>query len=173
MVTKRTILFCCLLASAGLAYASTVVLVNPTSAPITNRVTQLITSADTLAYRGMTNAFINPTLPATGSPNEWKVSNGAVMVLSVADSNTITAYNSNLNWLAISNRTAQAKLSATNNLDDLIEDGRIFRAFAQVVLDEINILRTRTTTNALSQRTMGQLKTAIVSNILAQPDFTP
>jgi hypothetical protein len=158
--------------AGAVALGSNVVIVNPTSAPITNRVTQLVTSADTLAYQGATNAFINPVLPATGSVNEWKVSNGVVMVLSQADSNAITIYNSNLVFQVTTNRQYQAKAAATNTVEDLNEMGRLIRALAEVTMDEINILRA-SPTNVFTPRTLSQLKAAIQTKLQAQPDFAP
>lgn len=157
---------------AGISFGSTVVITNPNSLGVTNRVVGILSSQDTLAWQNTSNAYINPILPTNGTFIEWKVSNNVVMFLSTVDSNNISIAISNANWQIRTNAEYNAKLYATNVVDNFISDGRVLRAFAQVVLDEVNNLRTNPTT-VLPARTMGQLRTAIINNILAQPDFNP
>jgi hypothetical protein len=63
----------------------------------------------------------------------------------------------------------QAKADATGAVDDFYEEGRLIRALAEVMMDEINILRQQPTT-VLAVRTLAQLKTAIKAKLAAQAD---
>lgn len=59
---------------------------------------------------------------------------------------------------------AELNLAAVN--DALVQPGSIFRAFVLVMLDEINILRTRPANSpALQPRTIDQIKPAIAGKM--------
>jgi len=54
--------------------------------------------------------------------------------------------------------TAEANATKNAIADELVHPNTIMRAFAEVILDEINILRSRA---SLASRTLEQLKTAV------------
>lgn len=174
----------------GSLMASTVVIYDPQSSPITNRVVNVIRSADTLQFQGRTNALINPVLPVTGTLNDWKVTDTLTIVeLTTADRTVIT--NAILASVA-ANKAAQERTSKTNALaavDSFEMEGRILRAIAEITMDELNILRAqvalaRTNTLAfqsatnrsavvLNPRTLIQLQNAISNKLQAQSDTAP
>lgn len=83
---------------------------------------------------------------------------------------------SDRNAVLIANTTATnqllTKFSATNAVDSFEVDGRLLRALAELLMDEINIVRTNPAA-ILPPRTLSQLKTTIKNKVLAQPDSSP
>ena len=135
---KRIFVAMAMLAACS-AVASIVVLFNPDSTPVANRVTRVLTSANELEYAGKPGALVDvQTLPA-GTVNDWKVEGGAVVLLTQADLDAITL----ANWLAASNSLVQfkanlkAELVASIDADD-DREARLIRAMAEVMLDEVN-----------------------------------
>jgi len=169
-------------------FASTVVLYDPQSQGVTNRVVAVITSGDTPSFSGLTNVLINPTLPGSGGPQNWKVSGGTVVALTGGDLTAIAnaeaaALTAKLQFRERVSKT-NALSSATATALDL--DARLLKALAETIMDELNILRTqiqlaRTNTTAfqsttnrnnfpMTERTMTQLRTAIITKLNAQSD---
>lgn len=115
-------------------------------ANVLNRTTkQYLESVNTPDFNPV-DWIINPDLSqVTGFPSKyWSISGDTVSLLSQAERDAL-----DLSELEVS------RDQIVDQLDDL-ED--ILRAFAQVVMDEINILRQQHT---LPDRTLEQLKTAI------------
>jgi len=96
------------------------------------------------------NYIEEPDLSAvTGQPSKyWTITGDIIALKSQAERDAVDAAD-----------LSTQRDNATNQLDP-IED--ILRAFALVVLDEINILRTQ---HSLADRTIAQLKTAVRSKL--------
>lgn len=159
---KFITLFCILF---PLALLASFVVVYDTSS---KRVTGTISSADTLAYMNRTGYLVNPVVPDgmfTNLNNFW-VTNNAIEAVpqSVLDAE----------WLAASNASVVAQIQFRSNLvqsasDYVIgtndADKLILKAFALLVLDQINTLRQNTnklaiiTTNTFLQSLSNTVKT--------------
>lgn len=159
---RKRILTLLLLAFGPLAFASMVILFDPG----TGRNLRRIDSADTLQYLGRTDALINPVLP-TNNLSLCKVTNSAVVLLNAAElladwlSASNRAYSDFTNYLANLKSESISTVEATNDLQ-----GRVIRAFAEVVLDELNLHAQRQVDllNAIDgASTLAQLKTAAAS----------
>ena len=135
----KRILTLILFALAGTALASIVVLFDPNSQPVPNRVVRILHSADELAYRDRADAIVDvQSIPAAGM---LKASNGLVVVFTQAESNLWTWYaESNATWQAAADRTNILN-AAAEFVDGLTPESRILRAFALLTLDQINTLR--------------------------------
>lgn len=154
------LLLLCLCALA--VKAGFIVIFNPTSSPVTNRVTQVIPSGDTLYWRTQTNALVDVlSVPATNI-DQWKVSNGLVLALSAADSIAIT----NAAWLTLTNSLTNNVIFQRTNAATVFSAtdsrARVEETILEIILSEVNILRVNV---ALAIRTTNQMKTAI-SNAL-------
>lgn len=180
-MNKRYLLLSACVIGAAIALASPVILFNPTSSPVTNRVIAYITNADTSLYVNKTNALILPgsfltngvtnlligSVPGSGIPDtDWKASNRTVVLLSSADNTTISNAIAVASNTSLTNRYAQARTNALTIVTNDFEAGRIQRAFAEVVMKELNILRTNA---GMAVRTTLQLKNAMNTELNAQP----
>jgi ribosomal protein S11 len=186
-MVKRLSFFISLLALGSLL-ASNVVVYDPQSSGVTNRVTAYLQSVDTGKYSGQSNTLINPSVPA-GVVADWKVSGTNVVVLDGNDLAAIAASDAAAVAAKVATQQRQAKTNVLNGIDDYLEDGRTFRAFAELVMDELNILRgqvqlARTNTAAfqsstnrtsvpLGDRTTAQLRSAMINKLQAQSDTSP
>jgi len=115
-------------------------------AVVLNRVTkELINSANTPEFP-IVDWIINPDLSAvTGFPSKyWIITGDVITLMSQAERDAVDA------------AIVSARRDGTVTTFDEVED--VMRAFARVLLDEINILRTQ---HSLADRTIAQLKTAI------------
>jgi hypothetical protein len=135
-----------------------------------NPVTEYRQSVNTPDFSGLPNTLVNPDLSAvSGQPLKyWKVVTGAVQLMTspeqaVVDEAIITANNTT------------AKSGASVSIDGL--SGYQLRALAQLVMDEINLLRQRDvdrTTDIAASTSLADLKTrwvarsALVQRTLAQ-----
>lgn len=173
----------------GSLMASTVVVYDPQSSPVTNRVINVILSADTSVFQNRTNVLINPTLPGTGTPEDWKVVGTNIVELTPVDRIEIT----NVIIAETAARKALNERAAKTNallvVDSYQSDGRVLRALAEVTMEEINILRaqialartsptafqslTNRNTVVLNPRTLIQLQNAISNKLQAQNDTGP
>lgn len=161
-----------LLLSATTLLASNIVVYDPNSSTVPNRVIAYLQSEDTAKWVNVTNAIINPSVPNSTRDN-WKVSGGSVVEMSQAEKDSVTAAN------ALANTVAE-KEGAKSDYDASAID----RAIVLVLLNEINILRSqvqlaRTNTTAfqsatnrsavnLNVRTAAQARTAIRNEVDAQ-----
>lgn len=165
----------------GVALASPVILFNPTSSPVANRVISYITNADTSLYVNLTNALVTPgswetngitnlligNVPGSGIPDtNWKASNRTVVLLSSADNAAISNALAAAANTALTNKEAQSKINSLTVITNNFEAGRIHRAFADLLMDELNILRTNA---GMAVRTSAQLKTAMQNKLNSQP----
>lgn len=124
---------------AGGALASIVVLFDPASVPIANRVTQVIPSANELAYLDNTNALVNVTTLPPGQISDWKVENGQVVLLTQEDRTAIWLAQSNAAYASYQDYLVSLRdrlIAAIDAADD--EQGRLIRALAEVTLEAHN-----------------------------------
>jgi hypothetical protein len=122
------------------------------------RVLNVFRRADPAPYRARTDWVLNPDLSALDGvvpQKHWKHVGGAIVEYTQAEKDTQDAAELAANIAAI--RTA-----AKARLDDFFADSLFMRAFADILKDEINILRAQ---HALAGRTLDQLKTAIKGRI--------
>jgi hypothetical protein len=115
-------------------------------ANVLNRTTkQFIASANTVEYP-TAEWIINPDMSAVvGQPSKyWTITGDAVTLMNQAERNAVDA------------AALSASLDAISNEIDTAQS--YSRAFAEIVMDEINILRSQ---HALAPRTLAQLKTAL------------
>lgn len=112
------------------AWSSNVLIYNPDNG---YTIAYLI-SVNTPAFEGITNALINPVIPA-GIPLEFtKVSNNLVVALSSSESNAV------ISALA-ANNDSELRASANNGFVVLMANALVLRALASTIGDEINIIR--------------------------------
>lgn len=168
---KRTILFLLLCAVAMAVWASDVLIFDPVSSPVPGRGVRYVRSANTTDFEGATNAVVNPVMPHLEA--SWlKVSNDVVWAFNAADSNAVASAQATAQATAFAAEELAAKGSASNILERLEADARLFRAVAKVMAD----LHNRTATNmtpALTPLTYDQIKTRLKQDIATQPDSTP
>ena len=135
---RKRILTTLALLAAPLAFASIVVLFNPT----TKQLVQIIPSADTLQYLGRSDALINPVIPT----NTWDwlyVTNGAItnwtlsQYLAISNANWLIA--SNAAYVTFTNYLANLKTGTITTIDATNDlTGRIIRAVAEIMMDGHN-----------------------------------
>lgn len=152
-------LFVTLWLCASVAFGGVVVQYDPSSFPITNRVTRILTSENTLVWLGQSNRLINPTIPAG---TDFQVSNGVVRAFVQADYDRIAATNAILIAIINTNRLIFERTNAIAAFNAKDERGRVQRAILELITSEINILRVNA---GLPIRTTNQLNNAI-SNAL-------
>lgn len=184
---RKLILTLATVACAASLLASTVVLYNPQSPGVTNRVVAVITSADTPQFSGLTNVLINPTLPGSGTASDWKVSGGAVVALTGGDLTAIATANAAAALVQQQLSERRSKTNSLTSVDALDQNGRLTRALAEVLMDyfnttvnpQIKMARTNTTafqsaTNRtavpMNDLTLTQLKNSITTKLNAQAD---
>jgi hypothetical protein len=120
-------------------------------------VLEVLPSVHTPDYEGRTDVLINPDLsPVAGVPERyWKVVGSAVAEYSQAEKDAQDAADAAALDAAI-------RASGKQHFDGQIPVGLAMRAFAKIVMDEINILRAQ---HSLPDRTLEQLKSAIQTAI--------
>jgi hypothetical protein len=136
---KSALVFLVVLTAVCVCKAALIVVFDPTSSPVTNKVTRILPSEDTLKWIGRSDVLINPVMPPSTN-GLWKVTNSTVTVFSqddldtVALTNAIIATNANIARLAL---LKSILVSQVNAQDD--QQGRIIRALAELVLDSHNM----------------------------------
>lgn len=155
------ILITLLLSFIMTAQGGVVVRYNPQSFPITNEVTGILASANTLDWIGQSNVLINPAIPASAE-QRWKVTNGLVVAFVAADFARIAATNAILATNAINRLNEFTRTNAAAQLDATGGSGemRILRSMLGLVMNELNILRTNPAIG-MSARTTNQLNNAL------------
>lgn len=143
-----------------------VIIFNPDSTPVANRVTRVIPSANTLEYLNRVDALVNPVIAPELDPLAGKVENGAVVPLSQQDLDDIAAAQSAASAQQALDYDAairaEAKLLVQNRMDTF---GVLLRSLALTILDEINTLRAQ---HSLAPRTATQLRNAIQARVDAK-----
>jgi hypothetical protein len=156
-----------------------IVVFDPNSTP--NKVLSVHPSASSPDSAGRSDFLVNPDLSGVlGSPQKyWKHVAGVLEVMTAGEQAAVDA--------AIAQATVDTMRTGGKNLLDAAEaDGVLLRAFADIIKDEINILRQWTvsfkaevaaatnlanlqsrvaTLSTLNDRTLSQLRTAIKNKI--------
>ena len=130
---------------------------DPSSTPVANQVTLIDPSGDTSQYSGQSNTLINPAsgVPGGVAMKFLKVVGSDVVEMSQAEKDSIAAEEAAA--LIVSVRGG-----AKSSLDQFESYGLLLRALADIIKDEINILRAE---HGLADRTLAQLRTAIKNRI--------
>lgn len=124
-----------------------VAIYDPADPIVANKITTYLLSVNTPDYVATPNALINPPIPEGVPMKYWKRSAGQVVEMTSGEKAAIDAY-----------EAAQAAEALDNAKDITISLDKLTKAFALVVLDEINVLRDE---HGLSQRTVNQLRDAV------------
>lgn len=183
------------------AFAGIGIFFDPASLGVTNRVVRIELSVDSLAYQNRTNVAVlmewQDVLTNPASALKWT---GSEAVLLTSQEQTTIA-NAEASAAASAALAAQqfreraAKTNAYVRLDNFLETdlGRLMRAQLEVLVDEINALRTQQAvllmelnkaksnitnwrseaafaTNGWGNRTMGQARTGIINKLDGQAD---
>lgn len=157
----RTTLIFLLLFSAQLN-ASNILLYNPSSTTVANRVTAYMVSQDTGKWTGTPNMIINPTMPGGVAINDLKVTGGTTVVeMSAGEKSSLVTADAAA--AVIANRDG-----AKTQFDDDFVNGRLLRAICAAIVDQFNTLRQQPTTT-FSVITEAQVRTAIRAKLDAQP----
>jgi hypothetical protein len=122
------------------------------------RVITVIRRGDPALYRERTDWVENPDLSALEGivlQKYWKHSGGAIVEYTQVEKDTQDA-------AELAAHTAFVRESAKAQLDNFLTGSLFMRALADVIKDEINILRAQ---HLLADRTLAQLKTAIKDRI--------
>lgn len=121
------------------------------------KVLQVIPSANTPDYSSRSDVVVNPDLSALDLINRkyWKHDAGSIVEMTAGEKTAQDTAEAN-------QATADRRTSAEAGVDAKDDLGMIFRAFAEVMKDEINVLRAQ---HSLPDRTISQLKTAIKNKI--------
>jgi hypothetical protein len=161
---RKLILIVCGFLALG-AWASIVVITDPSSVPQTNRVVRIILQAETLAYLGRSNAYINPPFaPGTDQTSCW-VSNDTVRTIST---NLLAAYAaSNNNYWTLVEKTNAVNL-ALSFAHGTNAEQRFMRAMLLVIRQRMDQLSTNPTGN-LGAITTNAVLLAISNAIVADP----
>jgi hypothetical protein len=170
-----------ILAGIGVTY-------DPNSPGVANRVIRIVPSVDTTTFAAQPNSvvFVSWSDVFTNNASDLKWNGSAVVVLTQSERDAIASAQA---AIVLANAQFQERIAKTNALatiNKLDLDGRVLTAFAEIVKDEINILRSqmnldrtnetafRSATNRntvpLGDRTMLQLKNAISAKISEQAD---
>lgn len=153
-----------------------VIIYDPASTPIANKVVRYLRSVQESDYAAHPSVVINkdpsgdnPQVAALLAANvpmsEWKVSGSNVVQLTQADKDAIAAAEASAAATAAANYITASKADAKVIVDKVDRYGRMLRAFAEVMVDEISILRAQ---HSLAPRTLVQLRNAINAKIDAQ-----
>jgi hypothetical protein len=160
---------------------SQVVIFLPSDPTVANRAKEFLPSANTPDYSGNTDALINPDLSSVAgvAVKYWKRSGNSVVEMSAGEKASLDTAEATALTLAI--RTAAKAM-----LDSFASDPLFQRALADILKDEINIVRAWTVSlkaaiasastlaqvktnvaalDTLNARTLAQLKTAIQNRI--------
>lgn len=162
-----------LLVTASTCFGGYVVLFNPTSTPVANKVTAVRGPVPLKDYLTATNAltFDTPGPPAdvvslksSNVPqSQWKVSGTNVVELSQAEKDAEATALAAAQAAAAAQALLDAKNRAKQYIDSGLQDNDLLiRALAIVVKDELNILRVQ---HGLAARTDAQLKAAITNEV--------
>ena len=158
---------------------ATIVVFDPSSTP--NKVLQIILSASSPDYAGRTDVLVNPDLSVVAGTLQkyWKHLAGVITTMTVAEQTAVDAANAAA-AIALMRSDGVSLLSTQGG------SGIIQRAVTDIMKDELNILRqwmesfkaqTALSTNladfktrvstlpAMPDRTLAQLRTAIVTRI--------
>lgn len=139
-----------------------VLIFDPNSTPVPNRAVRYIRSADTNNFIGRADVIINPTMPAGAALDSLVVDNGTVRGMNEPELAAIAQAQQQ----AMVDEIARIKDfgKALSDADDT-PTGRVLRALIELIVEEINILRTRA---GLAARTREQVVSAIKAKIDAQ-----
>lgn len=155
MIRKLLTIFLCF-CLAGIVHASVIVVFDETATP--QKVLQVLASANTPDFTGRTDVVINPDLSALEGivpVRYWKHSAGLIVEYTTAEK---TQQDSDE---AAAEDTA-VREAAKAGLEGFVENPLLLRALADIIKDEINILRAL---HGLPDRTLSQLRTAIQNKI--------
>lgn len=133
---------------------------NPASVTVANRVVSFRTSQDTGLWVGVPNTLINPVMPLGVAINDLKVAAGLVVELTAQEKADIAAAQAAAGIVS-------SKDGAKTMFDDAFPNGRVLRAVAEALLDQLNTLR-QNPTATLPVITVAQARTAIRNKIDAQ-----
>jgi len=123
---------------------------------VTNRVLQYLKSVNTPDYSSRGDAIVNPDVSGLSADKKyWIHSGGSIREMTPAEKQAV-------NDTEIVKDIADRRSEANNNL--IGREGQVIRALAEVVMDEINILRDLQKPS-LPLRTLTQLKNAIKKKI--------
>ena len=123
---------------------------------VTNRVLQYLKSVHTPDYSSRGDAIVNPDVSGLSADKQyWIHSGGSIREMTASEKQAVDDAD---NAQAVVDRRGEAN----KQLDT--QDGQVIRAFAEVVMDEINILRDLQKP-VLPPRTLIQLKNAIKNKI--------
>jgi len=134
-----------------------IVIYDPADALVPGRVTQYLPSVNTPDYDSVVDKIVSPDLTAVaGVPLKyWVEKNGDIEEMSVPQKAAIDDAEA-------AERDLGIRSDAKENLDVLNSPGLVLRALADVIKDEINILRAE---HGFADRTLVQLRTAIKNKV--------
>lgn len=171
----KKLLFAAFALAVSVAIANDIVFFNPTSSPITNRVTGYAVSLNEPLYYGATNALIITNVAAqigagvmtnlAGSVVQWP----NVRLMTAAELNRIAATNALIAAASVATQRSNDMAAAAQMLNATNSEGRILRAFALLTLDQINTLRQRTTLTALPVITTNVFLGAMSNMVINDP----
>lgn len=147
--------------TAAAVVASVVVIFDPP----TGRIVRVIPSADTLQYIGASNALINPVFP-TNDIAQCMVTNG--VIIPKPDDYLVAEFQtaSNATVLARDRFRSNTLTRASRYMQTTDAEGRMFRAFALLTLDQLNTLRR---TNGMSIITTNVFLNALSNAVINDP----
>jgi hypothetical protein len=122
------------------------------------KVISVIRRGDPAPYRARTDWVLNPDLSALDgivAQKYWKHSGGAIVEYTQAEKDTQDA-------AELAAHIASVRTAAKARLDDFFADSLFMRAFADIIREEVNILRAQ---HSLADRTLSQLRAAIKARI--------
>lgn len=122
---------------------------------VTKKVKEYITSVNTPDYSFRDDVLINPVLPPNVAYKFLKAENGCIVEMTQDEKDIIIAEEE-------TNRITKIRADAKYSIDNFMDLGLVLRALADVIKDEINILRNE---HGLPARTLTQLKIAIKDRI--------
>lgn len=138
-----------------------ILIFDPNSTPVANRVTGFLRSQDTGQYSARTDVLINPVLPNGVLLSDLKVVAGNAVAMSQAEKDSIVS-------AAAMASLAALKAAAKANIDASSDLGRVLQAIVGQLTDEVNAVRI-VAVLGLGQRTLAQVKADIKSKIDALP----
>jgi hypothetical protein len=142
--------------------ASIIVLFDALSSPVAGRVTGLLPSEETSRWVGNPTALINPVLPGSGQPTDWKWDGSALVPLTVPELNSIS------NAAVIARLTAEkAELEATV-ANQRRHERIMLEALVVLLVNQFNAVRTNVA--VLPAVTITQARTALLNEYQARVD---
>lgn len=120
--------------------------------PKTNRVLRYLKSVDASEVSG--SILVNPIVPS-GTPQDWVYDNGTIRLKTTDEKNSEEQAEQ-------TKQREQTRQEASEIIDGSTVEGANIRALALVMLDEINVLRSRA---SLPARTKAQLVTAMKNKL--------